>query len=475
MKFIFTSSITIILLYGASANAQCSNYSGTRALNLISDSYIKASSDKVTGEAIMVKRAVNNLFKLKDSNSNNIHFEKGLSWKEIRAKAKAQRKYIFVDCYATWCKPCKLMEKDVYPKLNDTFNNHFISIKVQIDKNKHDNEQVKAWYRDAALIQSKYNVKAFPTFLFFSPEGKIVHRGIGYKNEHEFMNLASNALVPNNQYYSLLANRKKRDVNYLLLKELALNLRIAGDLKSAKRAALIYFNNYLLSLEDVKLYTKDNIDFVNTFIEQSKGKFFDFFYYNGSKIDKVMGLRYSESVITRIIYNEEIYPVLKKAVKINKSPSWIKLKKTITRKHDASYASRLILDGQISWYGHKKEFPIYAKTVVEKMEKYGSTLLPIEINQYAFKIFLVCTDSSILNKALFWCDSAINTQFISDKANHMDTKASLLYKLGRKEDAITLEEEALKLAIDNQNEFLIKSFQNNLAKMKMDKVTWSVE
>ena len=42
-----------------------------------------------------------------------IHFEQGLSWKDILAKAKAEHKYIFVDCYATWCGPCKYMDKNV--------------------------------------------------------------------------------------------------------------------------------------------------------------------------------------------------------------------------------------------------------------------------------------------------------------------------------------------------------------------------
>ncbi len=42
----------------------------------------------------------------KDS-SKVIHFENGLSWEQIKEKAKAEHKYIFVDCYATWCGPCK--------------------------------------------------------------------------------------------------------------------------------------------------------------------------------------------------------------------------------------------------------------------------------------------------------------------------------------------------------------------------------
>lgn len=34
----------------------------------------------------------------------------------IKEKAKKENKYIFMDCYATWCGACKMMEQEVYSK-----------------------------------------------------------------------------------------------------------------------------------------------------------------------------------------------------------------------------------------------------------------------------------------------------------------------------------------------------------------------
>src|ERR1044072_3274365 len=71
-----------------------------------------------------------------------IKWTDSLTWQQIKEKAKKENKYIFVDCFTTWCRPCKKMDKDVYT--NDSvgalLNEKFISVKVQMDATKADNE-----------------------------------------------------------------------------------------------------------------------------------------------------------------------------------------------------------------------------------------------------------------------------------------------------------------------------------------------
>ncbi len=126
-----------------------------------------------------------------DSSHTGIEWTTGLTWKGICDKAAAERKYIFVDCFSTWCVPCKWMDKVVYP--NDTvgnlLNSSFISVKVQFDTTKKDNEYVQKWYRDAASIRHKYNVNAYPTFLFLTPDGQLLFKDVGAKDVVDFTRL----------------------------------------------------------------------------------------------------------------------------------------------------------------------------------------------------------------------------------------------------------------------------------------------
>src|SRR5580700_4758162 len=89
-----------------------------------------------------------------------IQFEQQTKWSEIQSKAKAEHKYIFVDCYATWCGPCKAMDEKVYPKkiIGNLYNKEFISVKLQMDRTPQDESYVKSWYETAHSLENAYKI-----------------------------------------------------------------------------------------------------------------------------------------------------------------------------------------------------------------------------------------------------------------------------------------------------------------------------
>lgn len=155
--------------------------------------------------------------------AQGIRFEQGKTLDQLIAQAKAEHKYLFVDCYATWCGPCKQMDQEVYTKkeVGDVFSKQFIAVKVQMDETPKDDQSTKEWYYAAYQLGKNYAINAYPTFLFFGPDGKPVHKATGFRNAADFIQLVDDAQDPNKQYYGILENYKPGKLDTSELKGLA--------------------------------------------------------------------------------------------------------------------------------------------------------------------------------------------------------------------------------------------------------------
>lgn len=102
-------------------------------------------------------------------------------------------KMIFVDAYASWCAPCKVMDKEVFvdSMVAEYFNEHFVNLKLDMEKG------------DGVENAKKYDVKAYPTFLFINSGGHLLHKGMGYMLPEDLIALAVSAQNPSTQLASL--------------------------------------------------------------------------------------------------------------------------------------------------------------------------------------------------------------------------------------------------------------------------------
>ncbi len=122
-----------------------------------------------------------------------IRFEKGMTWKQVKAKALKEKKMIFFDAYTTWCGPCKYLENSVYtdPAVSVFFNANYINVKFDMESG------------EGIGLAEEFSVTAYPTLLFFSPEGKLVHKYVGALDPSAFLGLGKDAKEPSKQYYTL--------------------------------------------------------------------------------------------------------------------------------------------------------------------------------------------------------------------------------------------------------------------------------
>src|SRR6266404_8526226 len=57
-------------------------------------------------------------------------------WSKALQEAKKQKKLIFIDAYASWCGPCKLLKKNTFPnkEAGEFFNRNFINVAINMEK-----------------------------------------------------------------------------------------------------------------------------------------------------------------------------------------------------------------------------------------------------------------------------------------------------------------------------------------------------
>lgn len=111
-------------------------------------------------------------------NTRHINFETG-DWKSVLAKAKKENKLIFLDAYTEWCRPCIQMAKDVFTLDNvaDFYNENFINVSMDMEKG------------DGPPLVKKYEIGAYPSFLFIDGNGNKVYKDGGYMEAPQFINV----------------------------------------------------------------------------------------------------------------------------------------------------------------------------------------------------------------------------------------------------------------------------------------------
>ncbi|ALJ01676.1 thioredoxin family protein [Rufibacter tibetensis] len=375
-----------------------------------------------------------------------VKFEQGLSWSQIQEKARKENKYIFLDAYTTWCKPCVLMDKNIFPqqKVGEFFNAYFISVKVQMDNSKKDTGETIKWRPDAERIKKGYNVESFPTFLFFDPKGEIVHRIEGASNTgEEFIAKAEGALSP---HQKLKRKYEAGEKDPETLAQLARSAFLMRDRKLLPTVA----NEYLATQQD--LLTEENLRYIGVATQKTTDPGFPVLRHQGDRADLVLGKGKSKGLVNTIVFDEIVFPQLvtngvKKSFgqmsiysgEAKESPDWPEIEKNLNGRFP-ELSGEVLLSSRVWYLRRVGKWSEYISLIEANKGKIGKE----HMNQYANDLMIGSDDPEILAKALKWTEWLLegagrkNTDFLV-------THSQLLYKAGKREEAIKAMTEVVQI------------------------------
>jgi len=200
--------------------------------------------------------------------NNTIQFTNGTFNEALQAAAKSG-KLVFVDCYTSWCAPCKWMEKNVF--VNDTihqyFNKQFINFKVDMEKG------------EGVSLRERYKVTSFPTYLFVDAKGNQVHRTGSRMSVLDFITEAKRANEPGNTLADMEKKFNNGDRSLKLLTDYAIVLqRVNGGQFDKVRSELISKVkeeelNTALGWTIIKTFARDEEDKLGAYLIRHRQQF----------------------------------------------------------------------------------------------------------------------------------------------------------------------------------------------------------
>lgn len=415
--------------------------------------------------------------------SQGIHFEDG-DWKTVLAKAKKDSRLVYVDVYTTWCGPCKVLAATIFPQkeAGDVYNARFVNYRIDAEKG------------EGVALAKKYEVNGFPTHLFIDPKTEaVVYRPMGAPqtvagfNEHADIALAEQADPMTWAVYTRDFKAGNRKPEFL-----ASYLRKAERLDQSNDAILDAYVATLdtCNLPDSTLYwLSENVNTIwnkavpvlyahrERLAARDTGQHWYRFEdladrwlypsYNQAKNAKdearlAQLVTFIQTYIPEdkeeniYFYRKNFYEETGNAAKlksVEQAEGSRILQKSLSDYREGDAAARKRMEAQVRYQLPSLKLSetdnvdsIVARNVARNVGTHPSVRAASTLNSLAWKIYEdKKATAADLQQALKWSAKAMEftAPHPAKWAANADTHASLLYRTGKKSDAVALEEKAV--------------------------------
>ncbi|GAB0157210.1 hypothetical protein CHRYSEOSP005_24810 [Chryseobacterium sp. Alg-005] len=356
-----------------------------------------------------------------------------LPFKDLVAKAKKEKKIVFIDAYASWCGPCKMMEKNVFTKksVGDYFNTNFVNARFDMEKG------------EGKDIAAKYGVRSYPTYLFLNGDGELISQNYGYMEESLFLSMAQDVNAPNNKKGSLKERfaQGEKDPEFLIN---VMKLTSNSDFEFAKKASERYFENKKPTDE----LSKDDIGYLLYFLKSVDDSNYKVFTARKTEIIKYLPEDTYKQFNDQLNLSKIIEEALNEKNKTIDDDYF--LKKAIPLVGENEARTRLN-QTKLSFYEQNANFPEYEKTALEYY-KNSDSFDPNELLKAAWIFSDHIKTPSSLKKAVEWAEKSVMRGETSENTYIL---AKLYYLTGNKDMAKTFAEMSKKLALQANKDAML--------------------
>lgn len=344
------------------------------------------------------------------STAQGIEFAHDKSFQELLASAKAQNKLIFIDCYTSWCGPCKRLAAQVFPDsaVGAYYNANFINAKFDMEKG------------EGVTLAGKFEIRAYPTLLWVDYEGKVKHKVVGGLDPTGLIQNGKKAVDPTPGILSNMKaqyNQGTRDVNFL-----ADYLNI---LQNADEATEVIFKEYLDKLSPKDLSEAKHSKTIFNLTNSLKSPGLAYVVKNKNFYTGTMGADAYNNKITQI--------AAKAATEASKAndPEMFNGAIELIKANKSANSDEKVLKLSMDYYSRMNDWVNYDKNASAYIKKYAAKNATV-MNDVAWNYYINVNTEALLAKALKWSYEAV---LLDNKYTNNLTYAYLRYKLNDYKEA----------------------------------------
>ena len=352
------------------------------------------------------------------------------SFAKTLEQAKKENKLIFLDAFASWCGPCKLLDKNVFPKkeVGDYFNANFLNLHIDMEKG------------EGIEIAKKYSIYSYPTLLFINGDGKVVYKAAGYMSPQELISIAKEAVNPENTLENKIAKFEAGEKDPEFLMGLIKNT-YATDFSLAQKVATRYFQT-----RTDATYSKEEAGMLLFFTKTIDDDLYKIFTAKKAELSTQI----PESYLAEYDKKLKLNTVLQKSFDANtQSINESTFLAEGTKIYGEKEAKQLLNKINMDLFFTQKKYDDYAKSALSYYQN-PKDFATDELNNVAWNFYLYVTDKTLLTQVTQLCLEGIKKE---ENSQNTDTLANIYYKLGDNKNAKLWAKKSIEIAKAKGDEY----------------------